>query len=246
MSAPCPPIEPYLDGRLSEPDAQRFEAHAAECPACEAALLADDLGLGADLALADLADVTCPPEVLAAARPAGRRAPDRSAVARGGAPAHRRRWLASGVVVAAALAVVALVLVPRDAAAPVATGPATVATAETPPDPSPLAEATEAAPDAVAVTAEPEPAAPTRPAGASAPVPERARPAPSAPAPVRVAEADAPADPDPTDQEIEAAARDLALAFALVDDAQSRARRTVRDEVGDLSSTLDHALPYSP
>ncbi len=48
----------------------------------------------------------------------------------------------------------------------------------------------------------------------------------------------------PTPAEIEQAAQELALAFRLVAEAQSDARDALRDEAGDLGTTLDTALPF--
>ena len=249
MTDPCLLRDDYLDGRLSEPDAQRFETHAADCDACDAALLADNLGLGDGLGLAALADVTCPPEILAAVLPGSRRAPDRPAAARPAARRTRGRlWLAPLGLAVAAVAV--FLMMPRDRAEPIAS--ADDPTVIIAPD-SIQPELTDDGPEADEVAADaplvdpaetaPTQAAPPRPAPRPTPPRVPARPSRSDSAPVQVAEAPPPTEPEPTPEEIEAAARDLALAFAIVDDAQSRAGRTVREEVADLSSTLDYAIP---
>ena len=50
--------------------------------------------------------------------------------------------------------------------------------------------------------------------------------------------------PEPSPEDIAGARRDLALAFALLADAQSQARDAIRDDASALTSTLDTALPF--
>ena len=246
MTDPCLLRNDYLGGRLAEPDAQRFETHASTCDACDAALLADDLGLGDELGLAALADVTCPPELLTSVLPASRRAPDRPSAARSAARRRRGRlWVAPTALAVAAVAV--FLLMPHDTADPLASaGDPTETVDPDPTRPEPSGDGTEAegvaqdAPLVASAEAAPTVTAPPRPTPSRAP----ARPTRSDSAPIQVAEDAPPADPDPTPEEIEAAARDLALAFAIIDDVQSRAGRTVRKEVADLSSTFDYAIPH--
>ena len=59
MTVRCHHLDAYLDGRLADADAQAFEDHALACPACDAAL-AEPVA-----ALRGLADVACPPTLLA-------------------------------------------------------------------------------------------------------------------------------------------------------------------------------------
>jgi hypothetical protein len=69
--------------------------------------------------------------------------------------------------------------------------------------------------------------------------PEAAAPHDTTPEPIAQAE-----DAEPSPAEVERAADDLRLAFALVADAQRRAGRALRDEAGPVVSTIDHALPF--
>ncbi len=238
----CLRLDDYLDGRLSDADADAFETHALDCAACDVAL-ADALDLS------PLGDVICPPAVVDAALRSARRAPDRAPVARRSV----RRFVWAPLALVAALAVVVGVSLDRGSAPPeIAEAvepvrPADEAAAAT--DSNDAAPNTAPAPPPVAQAVPDEaPAAPVR----QAPRPER-RPvaAPSAPAPSSVPDAEVaeavptePSDAEPSDAEIEAARQDLALAFRLVADAQSRAGDAVRAEAGALSSTFDHTLPF--
>jgi anti-sigma factor RsiW len=55
-------LEPYLDGELEAPEAERLRAHLARCPACAAELR---LAAGIRRALHDLPELEAPPEILA-------------------------------------------------------------------------------------------------------------------------------------------------------------------------------------
>lgn len=242
---PCLRLDDYLDGRLSESETDAFEAHAVDCDACE-----DALSLATTLA--PLAAITCPPEVLDRASRIARQAPDR-------APARRRSrvdaW--APLALAAALAVVLAVAFwpsPGSAPAPLATATPAPAATPTVPD-TPLTPSLVPDVDASAEDARPEvvPAPPVRegrrsrpaPPAPVAPTPE----APSQPLPDTLPDVDEPgtealAEAQPTAEEVEAARRDLALAFSLVADAQNRARDAVRAEATPLSTTIDHALPF--
>ena len=285
MTPTCHHLDAYLDGRLQGADAEAFEAHALACPRCDAALaepvpalraLADVACPPALLAgvldgherddpdaptlFADgyrqLAAVTCPPEVIAGALRAARRAPDRGARPH---PARRRTarpataWAAG---LAAALAVAVGVwqgVAPDSGTDPVtvAVGPAQGPAAEPPVGLPPRAAETPSRP-APAADEPPAPRTPRpdRAARASSPAepPLAAPPATAASAPpaddVAQAAPAAPAEPEITEADVEDARRDLALAFRLVADAQTRARATLREEAGALSTTIDQALPF--
>ncbi|WP_412067629.1 zf-HC2 domain-containing protein [Rubrivirga sp. IMCC43871] len=246
----CTRIDAYRDGRLAEPDAQAFETHAATCDACDAALLADDLGLSA------LADIVCPPEVLDAALAAvgrsTRRAGDRAAAPASRAGRTLRRFQLVPLSLAAALALAATVwLLPREeATAPdIARVEAPVpGTETTQPLPSPdTSEIPEATPPATA----PAPAAaqPSRPTSPPRPVPATTPVAPSpdliaATEPATDGPPDEVSEPEPSAADVAAARRELALAFALVADVQTQARDAIRDDASALTSTLDTALPF--
>ena len=245
MTNTCFRLDDYLDGRLSDADAEAFETHTLACPACDAALdeAAPDLSA--------LRDVACPPEVVEAALRTARRAP---AVAPDRSPAvgrSRRRFAFVPLALAAALAVAVGIGVTLDRGAD--GPPQPIAEAVTPAD-VPETSATEVppaepAPPASNTTAEPEPVATPRPTPAPPPLPA---PAP-APEPIArpsddfVAQADPAPDttePEPTPEEIEAAREDLALAFHLVAEAQTQARQAVRAEATPLTHTIDRALPF--
>ncbi|WP_412063164.1 anti-sigma factor family protein [Rubrivirga sp. IMCC45206] len=252
MTTDCTRLDAYRDGRLAEPDAQAFETHAASCAACDAELLADDVGLSA------LADVACPPAVLDAAlasvgRPS-RRTGDRAAVPASRAGRTLRRLRLVPLALAAALALSTTIwLLPRDEApAPdIARVEAPAPEAEPSPslassDSSEIPEASRPAPDSTLAPAADQP---PRPTPLPRPVPATT---PTAPSPDLVAatepDADSPpdevAEPEPSPDDVAAARRDLALAFALVADAQTQARDAIRDDASALTSTLDTALPF--
>lgn len=245
MTTDCTRLDAYRDGRLAEPDAQAFESHAATCAACDDALLADDLGLST------LADVACPPAVLDAALAAARR-PARHAADRGPIPASRsrrtpRRLRVVPLALAAGLALAAtLWLLPsqEDASPEFASLDAPAQdTAPAPPPPSPEVEILDA-------EAPPRPPTPSPAPPAVRPRPPVTTPAPAAPSPEMIAAATPATEPDPLDEpepspeDIAGARRDLALAFALLADAQSQARDAIRDDASALTSTLDTALPF--
>ncbi|PAP77348.1 zf-HC2 domain-containing protein [Rubrivirga marina] len=250
MTAPCSRLDDYLDGRLSDADAEAFETHTLSCSTCDAAL--DEAALD----LSALGAVACPPEVVEAALRTARRAPtlapDRAPAIRQRA---RRRFSVVPLALVAAVAIAIGVTWDRGEDGPVAP----IAEAVVPAD-EPDALPAEVAPSDPAVSAsdttvEAEPLIPTpQPA---TPAPRRSAP-PPAPEPTAlpsddlVAQADPtpepaeaePAEAEPTPAEIEAARDDLALAFHLVADAQTQARAAVRAEATPLSHTIDRALPF--
>src|SRR5215831_10811797 len=54
-------LEPYVDGELERPEAERLRAHCERCPECAA-----ELRLAGEIrrALRDLPELTAPPEIL--------------------------------------------------------------------------------------------------------------------------------------------------------------------------------------
>lgn len=286
MTDLCLHLDDYVDGRLSDAETDRFEAHLSDCAACEAALaFPDDLSaafsdLGAvpcppglvDRALAEaegawpetweralrgLAAEPCPPEIVEAALRRARHAPDR-------APHRLRRvrWVGAAVALAACVTVAfgwVRGLAVEPAVEPIAQVRQVDARSlpdAAPPDPAPReapaerdASAERAAPadpesagasSAVASTVPPAAQAPPTPQPAPQPAPASA----TQPLVADAGDATQPDAPTPSPDDIAEAQRDLALAFGLVADAQSRAGQRVRDEAGALSSTLDHTLPF--
>lgn len=237
---PCLHLDDYLDGRLTEAESAAFEAHAIDCPRCD-----DALALPADV-VSCLQDVTCPPDVFDQARRLARRAPDR-------APARNHRrvvvWAPIGLALLAALAITISLQSDTDRQPQIASaeppGIPDAPPAQTTPEPAPTGLPPEAAD---VPTRQTSPA--TRPS--RSPAPRAASPIdpPPEPAPIAAASPDdlpAPLPPDdaaPTQDDIDAARRDLALAFQLVAEAQTRARDAVQDESVPLSTTLDHALAF--
>ncbi len=196
----------------------------------------------------------CPPDVLAAALKQTRRAGDRE-------PAPRRRRHAWAWALAALIAVggswAALRPAPSESdqvagltpTSPPATGVPDASYAPpppAPPQPSPVPGAVDPSP--LGAGSQPSTASPrspgTRPA-VSAPLAPDLEPTPGgsdAAPPDLVATAPlAPgiAEREPSAQEIEDARRDLALAFALIDDAQSAAGAQVREQARTLGSTFN-------
>ena len=268
----CTLLDAYLDGTLSEDQAERFERHASECHDCELALdatlemplalLADDTCPPAVLAsalaateaewldawsreLRGLAETPCPSAVLDAALRQTRRAPDRSPVR-----SSRRsavRW-AVGIAALIAIGLAWSLRTPTDHARP-----------EIAQTPLPIPIDSGSAPAPLPDVSEVEEAPLTAQAPAPVPAPVEAHPPPASPTPTptidseptdQIAEVDdttapAPVDEDtPSSEAIEAARDDLALAFRLVDRAQTQARSAVRDEVGVLSTTIEQTLPF--
>ena len=197
-----------------------------------------------------LSSATCPPDVLAAALRQTRQAPDR-------APARHRQRRAWAWALAALVAVgvswaalqsatdAPVQVADEGTETPAAAPPAAAQNPDDPePDkPDPIAPAPPVAAPPPAPPQTPRPAPPV--ATPSAPlIAERSlEPAPAGPAP------DLQATPDltehqPTVQEIEDAQRDLALAFALVADAQSAAGAHVREQAQALGSTLNNTSPF--
>ncbi|PAP82212.1 hypothetical protein B1759_00190 [Rubrivirga sp. SAORIC476] len=250
MTTDCLRLDDYLDGRLTEPDAEAFETHTLTCTDCDAAL---DAANGLDLS--PLREVACPPAVLDAALHAARRAPDRAPVA------SARRYRFRLPLVALALAAVAVLafglarVLASGAPAPVVaeqilTPPiAPPGEALTPePEAPPLADTPEPAeaPELVAPSPPlPEPTAPRRAPAAPSPVPAVA-PAPEpADAPQdAIAQRDAQPEEDLSPEAVEAAQRDIALAFSLVAEAQTRAGDAIRTRAGSVSETIDQTLPF--
>ena len=248
MTTDCLRLDDYLDGRLTEPDAEAFETHTLTCTDCDAAL---DTASGLDLS--PLRAASCPPAVLDAALRAARRAPDRALVA----SARRSRFrlplvalaLAAVVVLAIGLARIAAPDIPTPVVAEQTLPPAPPEEAPVPePEAAPLAETPE-------LEATPEPTAPSAPRPApeqTAPRPALATPTPAIPptpeatAPPRdaIAETDPQTEEDLSPEAVEAAQRDIALAFSLVAEAHTRAGDTIRTRAGSVSETIDQTLPF--
>lgn len=258
MTCPAPDrLDAYLDG---EPDAA-VRRHVDECPTCAAEVA---LARQIDAALAEAGTVRAPDGLVAAAlaeargtRPA--RWPVRPSQAADRATARRSRrgpLLTASALALAVVVVVATTWATREAPRPTADRPL-VTDVSTPPG-VPVDIPTEAAkPDTEPGPEDSdEPLAPLA-APANRPVPSDPGPAPTAPRPTAepdpvvepaatpepepIAQAE---DAEPTPAEVEQAADDLRLAFALVADAQRRAGRALRNEAGPVVSTIDHALPF--
>ncbi len=212
--------------------------------------------------LRELSATACPPDVVTAALRQARRAADRP-VAR---PARRTpvwrtpvRWS----VGLAAMVAIALGWALRPQTEPTRPTGGDLAVAEqvppslAPPTPldRPARDSTLQPAEADVAVASPEPAVAASGASPAAPPAVRAlRPAaavptpddaaPSEVTPDLLAEQSAARDTLATPAEIESAQRDLALAFGLVAEAQSRAGRRVRQDTDELSSTIGHTLPF--
>ena len=235
MTTDCLRLDDYLDSRLPEPDAEAFEAHTLTCTDCDAAL---DTASGLDLS--PLRAASCPPA-------------DRALVA----SARRSRFrlplvalaLAAVVVLAIGLARIAAPDIPTPVVAEQTLPPAPPEEAPVPePEAAPLAETPE-------LEATPEPTAPSAPRPApeqTAPRPALATPTPAIPptpeatAPPRdaIAETDPQTEEDLSPEAVEAAQRDIALAFSLVAEAHTRAGDTIRTRAGSVSETIDQTLPF--
>lgn len=287
MTDLCTLLDAYLDGTLPENQAEHFEEHAVECSACESALalpaeLAASLGTLADVEcppevlasalattatewpetwtdeLRGLAHASCPPAVLEAALRQTRRAPDRAPTQRSRSTVTR--W-AVGLAALLAVAVAWSARPDPTAALPeiadvettepvdsMSTRPGSLSADPVPPT---LEEMPPLVAEADALLASPPPTRSPRPPAAPASPVDAPDPV-DGPAPDLIADGDDPkASPPsqeiedaPSAEAIEAAREDLALAFALIDRAQSRAGQRVREEAGALSSTIDHTLPF--
>ena len=267
-------LDAFLDGESDAAEASALRLHLADCDACAAELaLAERLQatlrtmprptVPADLLAASLA----------AARTAELpvRAPRRAADRRSAPGPSTRRRIAWGAGVIAPLVLVVALLSRPDASRevvppPVAEQPRTLPAP--PPDRGamPSAEGVAAAPPPAAPSPA-RPAAPavaaTRPATRSAPPRRRVRSAPAPrqdpapavappptpelpPEPEFVAELPEPElpEPEPTPEQIAQARSELALAFGLIAEAQSKAGRAVRDEAGALTDALDLSIPF--
>lgn len=257
----CPDRPTDLDLLLiGEPVDASVRDHADACDVC-----AEEIALDAEItaALRARRTVTAPAGLAAAAiaqaraqaeapAPRSRRAPAASR------PAVRRArplYLRTAGVALAALLGLAMLWSLRPDAPALPAGPATAdATdrqpAEPTPAPLPVAPETENEPDTPAsdATAPPPIAAPA-PAPPRRVAPPAERPAP-APQPEDVpSENLAQAPPDesqPTPEEVAQAEAELKLAFALVDNAQQRARRAVREETSSIPTALNHVIPFAP
>lgn len=244
MTTDCHRLDDYLDGRLPEPDAEAFETHTLSCADCDAALDAADR-----LDLSPLRDVTCPPAVLDAALRSARRAPDRTAVA----GVRRSRFRLPLVALALATVAVLAIGLARIAAPDVPTP--VVAERTVPVQPAPNDELPAPEPEAAPLAETPEPPAPP-PLTPERPTPRRA-PAPPPPVPTvspapspteapqdAIAQGETPPEEDLSLEAVEAAQRDIALAFSLVAEAQTRAGDAIRTRAGSVSETLDQTLPF--
>lgn len=270
----CPDRPHDLDLLLAgEPVPETVRQHAASCEACHEEV---HLDARITEALRSRRAVTAPAGLVAAALAEAKREapparPSRRAPA-ASRPAVRsarpRRLRIAGVALLAVLLVAALLLV-RDTPETgtlTAEAPAETVAPETS-APDPLDEEAPAAPDlapdeeaAVAPTVAPEEAPRTlrdalpAPRRATPPRPRAPRRAPApapAPAPEEAPEQEnlaqnAPDADAPSPEEVAQAEADLKLAFALVGQAHSRARRAVATSADALSPTLDHALPFTP
>ncbi|HIG74948.1 MAG TPA: hypothetical protein EYQ24_10340 [Bacteroidetes bacterium] len=236
--------------------------HAEACTVC-----AEEVALDAEItaALRARRTVTAPAGLAAAAiaqaraqaeapAPRSRRAPAASR------PAVRRArplYLRTAGVALAALLGLAMLWSLRPDAPAVPAGPTTAdATDRQPadptpePEPLPVAQETEDEPDTPApdVTA-PIAAPPPAPTRREAPPADRPDPAPT-PQPEDVPSENlaqaTPGDSPPTPEEVAQAEAELKLAFALVDNAQQRARRAVREEASSIPTALNHVIPFAP
>lgn len=243
----CSPhdLDAYLDGDLGPDQAALVREHAASCTACDAEINA---ARQLDSAFARARSVRVPSAVVAAALADARRSPARppQAAERAAAPSPKHRFRAPVLALVAVVALAttwAIVEAPRPEAPAVAQNTPAPATD---PQAIPTPES-----DVVLDPAMPEPAS-APPDTAPPPTPtdrpsdiDRVTEDPD-PEPL-LAEAPASEEPlDPTPAEIEQAKDDLQLAFALIDDAQRQAARTIREESGPLTDALDHTYPFSP
>lgn len=255
----CPDRPTDLDLLLiGEPVDASVRDHAEACTVC-----AEEVALDAEItaALRARRTVTAPAGLAAAAiaqaraqaeapAPRSRRAPAASR------PAVRRArplYLRTAGVALAALLGLAMLWSLRPDAPAVPAGPTTAdATdrqpAEPTPEPLPVAQETEDEPDTPApdVTA-PIAAPPPAPTRREAPPADRPDPTPQ-PEDVpseNLAQA-TPDDSPPTPEEVAQAEAELKLAFALVDNAQQRARRAVREEASSIPTALNHVIPFAP
>ena len=242
---PCPDLDAYLDGGLSDADARTVDTHAASCAAC-----ADELAIARRLSaeFASMRDETCPPDLVAEAIAAAqRRAPDR-APARTAASRFARlnRWAIACVVLAAGAIGLSRLIADRQLAPTPSSAPDELAEVRPAPAPEPTTSASEAMPQPAAE----RDARTSAPASSLGPIARReTRPRavalpPAVDPPPAVApppSADAP-DPAPDDAEIEQAQADLLLALALVADAQSHARSNVTHQLERAADAL-HDTP---
>ncbi|MEM6326175.1 MAG: hypothetical protein AAF791_03570 [Bacteroidota bacterium] len=250
----CPDRPSDLDLLLAgEPVDDHVRAHAEACETC-----AEEVALDAKItsALRSRRAVTAPPGLVAAALAEARR---EAPVSRLGLAASRpavrvarpRRLRIAGGVLAAGLVLVAL-WITRDTADLdleagdlTAEAPASVPPSEPPAPEIVLPETT--APEATvpeARTVAPRRAVAARP-------PRRAATPPPAPAPTEavpepIAQAPPPPETEPSAEEIARAEADLKLAFALVGEAQTRARRAVTASADAVTPALTHAIPFAP
>ena len=241
---PCPDLDAYFDGELSDADARAVDAHVTSCASCT-----DQLAIAQRLAdeFATLRDEACPPDLVATAIAAAKRhAPERAPAPR---PARRfgrlNRWVLACAVLAVGAVGLSRLATDRQPA------PASGELAEVRPDPAPrpsppprvetpaprtdppVAErGRQPVPPASArstpqPTPRPEPLPTTDPVSASEP------PLASAPTPEEAA---------PDAGEIEQAQADLLLALSLVADAQDHARSNVSHQLERAADAL-HDTP---
>ena len=240
-TSPCHNLDAYLDGRLSAPEEEVFEAHLAHCETCVGTT--DEL----TLALRSLSDVTCPPEVLdRALAEARRQAPDRAArplASRRSALGWRRAVLPLLALIAAA--VLWTTLPDDEPAAP------QLATTETPletTEPAPPESSTPDTAEGSPALSSPAPSPEADPVVAPRPAPD----APPSPAPQPVPDTALPEAPSPQfahaapADSVEVAKEELLYAFALVADAQDHAADAVADGVGRVSDAIRSTPLASP
>ncbi|MEM1053966.1 MAG: hypothetical protein AAGI52_00450 [Bacteroidota bacterium] len=256
----CPDRPHDLDLLLAgEPVSEDVRQHAETCEAC-----AEEVALDAQItaALASRRTVSAPTGLVAAAlaeahrgaaapAPSHRLAAPRPAIR---AAQPRRLRVAAFAVLAAFALAMAWVLRPVEtpveqpltAEAPAVQRltpdlPASVDPPEELQTPDADAPPSEPAPEAVAPAPRQRravPRAPRRAQRAAPPAPEIASQQDD------LAQNDPAEDAEPSPEEIARAEAELKLAFALVGDAQDRARRVVRTSADALAPTIDHALPF--
>lgn len=237
--SPCDRLDAYLDGQLAPDEEAHFEAHLASCETC-----LEEPVLPADLR-ADLANVACPPHVVANALLQARRAPDRFP------RTPPRRPLRSVGWVAVAVLTVGLTLWAWPTPAPTEASFAEQRTFS--PDSPPVQEGTPEVPRL-------EGAPPSDPSGAQAgergaaeasrrlQPPARPQRSPAPPAAeqderTRTPEALVADTPAASPDSVAVAREEVLLALAIVADAQDRAAGAVAHGVGRVSDAL-HSTPH--
>ncbi|MEM0962550.1 MAG: zf-HC2 domain-containing protein, partial [Bacteroidota bacterium] len=174
----------YLDGRLTDAEAEAFEIHAADCDACDHAM-----ALPPDI-VRSLRAPTAPAALVDAAIRSARRAPDRAAVR---TPYRRRLAVSLTAIAALALLVVVSGRIGKTSSEPTTAIAASAPPADQPagaaPDSSQEAAPTESAPPPpLADASASQPAAAPRPAPVTRPATPSQTASREAPIPAGVAE----------------------------------------------------------